>query len=106
MGAGKANVHRIKRERMQGTLESIDEYHRSRGWKEPELEEKQQGQIRSYVKPLPDGSRLHRRVFRGRKYYTIVEHKDGVDPERNPLGHLQDIVIPPKHYTYRIRRID
>jgi len=106
MGAGRGVIYRNRQERMRGSLESIDEYHRNKGWRKPELEEKQQGQILSYVKPLPDGSRLHARVFRGRKYYTIVEHKDSADPERNPLGHLQDIVIPPEAHKYRVRKID
>jgi len=102
MGSGGIS---FSKEKMPGTLEGIISYHRGRGWEQdPSLEEKQESQLVSFVKPLPDGSRLHRRVFKGKKYFTIREHKDTSDPKRDPIGHVQDILIPPKHKIIRIKK--
>ena len=96
-----------KTDKMSGRLSGIIKYHRQRGWEQdPFLEEKRPNQIASFVKPLSDGSRLHRRISRGPKYYTIREHKDSSDPKRSPIGHVVDIVIPIKDRIIRIKRMD
>ena len=107
MGSGGVRSSVSSREKMLGNLESIITYHRKRGWQEnPSLEDKDPSQITSFAKPLPDGRRIHRRLYKGRKYYTIIEHVDKSDPNRDPIGHMQDILNPPKHRRIRVKRTD
>lgn len=95
-----------KRERLPPqTLESFDTYLRNRGFQpDPPLEDPQDAD-RTYAKPLPDGSRLHIRVKKGRQYLNIEEHRDNFDPNRYPLGHvLGDVIFEePEHKKYRFK---
>lgn len=94
-------------DRMPGTLDGIRDYYRQRGYQEdPPLETKEPGQVASFAKPLPDGSRLHVRVKQGRKRYTIDSHKDSADPNKDPIGHIQDIVFSPVHKKRTVTRKD
>ncbi|MDR2203988.1 MAG: hypothetical protein LBE76_06820 [Nitrososphaerota archaeon] len=43
--------------------------------------------IMTFEKPLPDGSRLHVRVYEHRDYFEIKEHIDKYDPNRT-LEHV------------------
>lgn len=75
----------------------------------PPLETKEEGQLISFAKPLPSEtgqSRHHIRVKATRKYYTIDSHVDKYDPEKDQIGHLTDILNPPKHKVVRVRKTD
>jgi hypothetical protein len=94
-----------KRERLPPqTLESLDSYFRNRGYQPDSLLEDPQDADKTYVKPLPNGSRLHIRVKKGRKYLNVDEHIDSSDPSRSPIGHLiGDVFLDePTHKKYRI----
>ena len=96
----------MSHDRPGGTLDSIDQYYSGKGFSSnPPLEIKEEGQVASYEKPLPEG-RVHIRVFRTAKYYKINQHTDSVDPNRNPVGHLIDFIAPGEHTEQRIRRRD
>jgi hypothetical protein len=90
---------------LPGSLDGLKTYFGSRGFQESPSLESDVGQVASFAKPLPVG-RVHVRVFRGTKYYTIDTHRDAQDPNRNPLGHVQDILFSPKHSRRRVRRTD
>lgn len=108
MGGGGFTTSALgHRDKIPGSLDGITDYYRQRGYQQdPVLESKQQGQVTSFVKPLPDGARAHVRVFRTNGYYTIRTHRDPHDPARDPIGHLQDIVLPPDEVRRRVARTD
>lgn len=93
-----------------GDLQGIREYYSERGYREGTLlETKEEGQITSFVKPIPSQngqSRHHIRIKETRKYYVVDTHVDKYDPEKNQLGHLTDILSSPKHEIKRIRKTD
>ena len=94
-----------KRPRLPPTnLDGVSTYFRNRGYSpEPLLEDKGDADL-TFVKPLPDGRRILVRVKEGRKYITIEQHIDKVDPDRDLLGHLiEDVIINGvQHSKYRI----
>ena len=86
------------------TLKGLESYYRNRGYSpNPPLEDRKDADL-TLVKPLPDGSRMHLRIKKGRKYLNIEEHRDKVDPKRDALGHfVEDVLINGvPHYKYRI----
>ncbi len=94
-----------------GRIGDINDDYTHRGYHPDPLFEstEKRTQVASFEKPLPDGARSHVKVFKGPKYYTIAEHRDSHDPGRSlghAIGHLGDIVSPPDHYSYRVRRLD
>ena len=102
----KKRTPKLQREKLPPqTLGSFDSYLRNRGFKPSPLLEDPQGADKTYVKPLPNGSRLHIRVTEGRKYLNIDEHIDRSDPNRNPIGHIiGDVILDePTHKKYRIK---
>lgn len=102
----KKKRSKSKRERLPPqTLKSLDAYFRNRGFQPDPLLEDPQNADKTYAKPLPDGSRLHIRVKKGRKYLNVEEHIDSADPNRNPIGHLiGDVLLDgPTHKKYRAR---
>lgn len=109
MGSGytRKNARKLKYNKIPGSAEGISEYYRERGFREnPLLELPDKKKVTSFVKPLPDGRRIHIRVYKGRKYYTIDKHIDSYDPGRHPINHLIDFIFPAKHYKIRVRRRD
>lgn len=75
------------------TLDGIETYYRNRGYRpNPFLEEKEDADI-TFVKPLPNGSRIHVRVHEGTKYFTHEVHIDKTDPGRSPVGHILNDVL-------------
>ena len=109
MGVGYTHKHgrKLKYKKIPGNREGISEYYRERGFREdPLLELKDRRSVTSFVKPLPDGSRLHLRVYKGRKYYTIDRHIDSYDPGRKYLMHLIDFIRPARHERFRVQRDD
>ena len=106
MGGGMSRTgRRYTHSRLVGRLEALRTYYRERGYKEGPLEALEQGQITSFAKPLPSG-RHHVRVIADNGSYRIDEHCDRADPERDPLGHLQDIIGPPPHEVRHIKKLD
>jgi hypothetical protein len=86
------------------TMDGLEKYYRNRGYSpNPLLEDRQDADL-TFVKPLPDGRRMHLRINKGRKYINIEEHVDKADPNRNPIGHIFDDVLSDdvKHEKYRI----
>lgn len=111
MGVGRGKTGRIhSNSKPPGNIEGIRTYYSERGFHEGTiLETKEENQVTSFVKPIPSNtgqSRLHVRVMKTWKYYTIDAHVDRYDPKANPIGHFSDIVFSPKHKTYRVRRND
>ena len=96
--------------RPPGSLEGIRKYYSERGYSEnPPLEIKEEGQLTSFAKPIPSESRQsrhHVRVKKTQKYYIIDSHVDKYDPEKDQLGHLTDILSPPKHSIIKVRKMD
>jgi hypothetical protein len=88
-----------------GSLDGMREYFGQRGYHEGPTWEANEGQVISFEKPLPEG-RIHIKVFRGPKYYRVVQHRDAVDPNRNLPGHLQDVLFSPEKTTHKVRRKD
>ena len=92
-----------------GTLGGIRDYYLERGYAENPLEGTEPGQIASYALPIPGEtgqSRRHIRIFQNGTHYVIDSHIDKYDPEQNQLGHLNDVVNPPRHRTIRVKRMD
>ena len=88
------------------SLKGIETYYRNRGYRpNPILEDKEGADI-TFVKPLPDGRRIHVRVKEGRQYLTHEVHIDKTDPGRSLLGHIIDDVLldEPSHQKYRTPR--
>jgi len=111
MGVGRTETGRVYRySRPPGNLEGIRRYYSERGYSEgPLLETKEEGQVTSFVKPIPGEtgqSRHHVRIIETRRSYVIDSHVDNYDPEKNQLGHLTDILDPPKHRRIRVRKAD
>src|SRR5260370_34850658 len=69
------------------TLEGIDTYHSRRGYRKDPVLAWPEGARRSYVKPLPDGRRIHVRVYEHARHFKIRTHIDHRDPGRDLLGH-------------------
>lgn len=111
MGVGRGTTGRTySSSEIPGTLEGIREYYVERGYQEnPQLELKEEGQLTSFVLPIPGKtgqSRRHIRVKRDGAHYIVVSHIDKYDPEQNQLGHLNDIIDPPRHRMIRVKRTD
>jgi hypothetical protein len=88
-----------------GSLNGIKDYFGQKGFREGPSLEADEGQIASFEKPLPEG-RVHIKVFAGPKYYRIVQHRDAQDPNRNLVGHLQDVLFSPDKITQKVKRTD
>jgi hypothetical protein len=85
-------------------LKGVSTYYRKRGYSpDPLLEDKEDADL-TFVKPLPDGRRIHVRVKEGREYIHGEEHIDRVDPNRDPIGHLVgDVLIDGvPHHKFKI----
>ena len=84
-------------------LKGVETYYRNLGYKsDPVLETKSDADL-TFVKPLPDGRRIHVRVKKGTKYFTHSSHIDKTDPGRSMIGHLLNDVLldKPKHQEFR-----
>lgn len=90
---------------LPGSLDGLKRHFCDRGFQEDPPLESDEGQVASFAKPLPVG-RIHVRIFRGTKYYTVDTHRDAQDPSRNPLGHVHDMLFSPEHSRRRVRRTD
>ena|SRR2546422_11671961 len=88
-----------------GSIDGMRRYFGQRGYHEAPEWEADEGQVISFEKPLPEG-RVHIKIFEGPKFYTIVKHRDAADPNRDPVGHVQDILFSPEKTTQKVRRID
>jgi len=80
---------------------------RRRGFRQdPKLELKKGADV-TFVKPLPDGRRLHIRIWRKRDHYLTEVHIDRKDPRRNPIGHLiYDVILGDiEHKYHKTKRI-
>jgi hypothetical protein len=111
MGVGPTKTGRVYTySRPPSTLEGIRRYYSERGYTEgPLLETKEEGQVTSFAKPIPSEtgqSRHHIRIIERRKSYIIDSHVDKYDPEKDQLGHLTDILDPPKHHKIIVRKTD
>jgi hypothetical protein len=111
LGVGHTETGRVyEYSRPPGSLDGIRGYYSERGYSEgPLLETKEEGQVTSFVKPVPGEtgqSRHHIRIIETRKSYVIDSHVDKYDPEKDQLGHLTDILDPPKHRKIRVRKTD
>jgi len=86
------------------TLKGYDTFLRNQGFRPDPVLQGPSDADHTYVKPLPNGSRLHLEVKKGRKYINIEEHTDKIDPGRSPIGHfVKDVLLDePKHSKYRI----
>jgi len=106
MGNGMSRTgRRYTHSKLVGRLDAIRTFYRERGYEEDPWEAREQGQVASFAKPLPNG-RHHIKVIRERGYYRIDQHRDRADPKRDPLGHLQDVIGPPPHEDRRIKKLD
>src|SRR5690242_13396379 len=102
MGAGPGRGEgESYRDSLPGSLEGIAKHYADRGYQADPGLESDEGQVASFVHKIPDGRRVHVKVFRGPKYYTVDKHIDSADPEVNPIGHIQDIVFSPDHRRTR-----
>lgn len=111
VGVAKTGTGRVYRyTRPPGSLEGIRKYYAERGYTEnPPLEMKEEGQLTSFVKPIPGESgqsRHHVRIKEVQRRYVIDSHVDKYDPEKDQLGHLTDILNPPKHDIIKVRKMD
>lgn len=90
-----------------GTEDAIRTYYGRKGFTEGTPLESDEGQFMSFWKRTPDGRRVHVKIFKGSKYYTIDKHVDQADPAVNPFGHaIQDVLFSPEHTRKRVRRRD
>jgi hypothetical protein len=111
MGVGQTYTGReYEQRRPPGNLEGIRKYYSERGYSEgPFLEAKEERQVTSFAKPIPGEnrqSRLHVRVIETQRSYIIDSHVDKYDPEKEQLGHIIDILDPPKHQRIRVTKTD
>jgi len=89
------------------TLRGISTYFRRRGYEEnPGLEFKRGADI-TFAKPLPDGRRIHIRIYEGRKNIYVERHIDKADPKRDPIKHfVEDVLIGgSEHEMYKIPKL-
>jgi len=86
------------------TLKGVECCFLSKGFSPDPLLQNSRGADRSFQKVLPSGGRKHSLVYDGTKYITIREHVDRCDPMKNPIGHLEDILDPPKEVKYKLTK--
>jgi hypothetical protein len=107
MGAGKGRgVGERFGDLPRGTVNGFRDHYGHKGFTEGTELESDEGQFMSFWKRTPDGKRVHIKIFRGSKYYTIDRHVDRADPAVNPFGHVPDILFSPEHTRQRVRRRD
>ena len=88
-------------------MKSLETYYRNRGYRpNPLLEDRGDADL-TFVKPLPDGRRIHLRIKERRDYLNVEQHIDSSDPGRNPIGHvIKDVLLDePRHEKFRIKKI-
>lgn len=85
------------------SLESYSKLLRKQGFQQdPLLQDPKDADV-TFIKKLPDGSRLHLRVKEGRDWINVEEHRDKSDPSRYPVSHVLDVLLDdPKHTKYRV----
>ena len=66
----------------------IRTYYRHRGYRENPVLQSRKGATLTFVKPLPDGRRIHDRIYEAQRHFKIYRHIDRYDPGRAPVRHL------------------
>jgi hypothetical protein len=70
------------------TISGVESTLRNRGFQPDPILAEQKGSFRNFVKPLPNGERIHIQVRNGREYLQIESHIDEFDPKRSMIGHF------------------
>src|SRR5215470_6163800 len=87
------------------TLEGIAPYYSRRGFRRNPIMAWSEGADRNYVKPLPDGRRMHVRVYQFPRHFKIRTHIDHYDPGKDAIGHvLVDGPVKRRNQTVKISR--
>ena len=66
----------------------IRTYYGRRGFMKEPILQWRKGAKMTFVKPLPDGGRIHDRVYEFPRHYEIKRHFDQHDPGRAPVRHF------------------
>jgi hypothetical protein len=78
--------------------QGLETYFRNHGFRINPILENFRDAIFTFDKPLPDGSRIHGEVQEGERKWRILMHFDGVNPYKDPFGHLsKDLQV--RHHT-------
>jgi hypothetical protein len=84
----------------------IRTYYHRRGYRENPLLQSRKGAKMTFVKPLPDGRRIHDRVYEFKNHYAIKRHIDSFDPGRSPGRHvLVDLRTARATRTFKIPKV-
>ena len=86
-------IERLQQDKRSGKThishKELDRRYKKRGYKEPKpLTTAKHGSKKEYVKPNPDGTQDHARVWDKENKIKVEEHTDLRDPNIDPAGHV------------------